>query len=227
MKLRWATDLERLAAAIKDPTRRRILQALFADRATRTVDEIAELAGVHRTVAFTHLELLTDLGLASKSRRRGRLGKPAGLYQASGRGLQIAIPPRQFAQLAQLLAEGLLTLDSAGATAARSAGRRFGESVAAGGEPRSVREALAPLEALGAAYEVEGDRVVARNCIFLEACTAAPPVVCGLHAGILEGLLQCGGPAKSAEPEGAMVGGGCSFRLVDAVSRPAEDQAGG
>ena len=65
-------DIDGLAAAIQDPTRRRILLALVHDGRPRTVDEMAEVAGVHRTVAFGHLERLVALGHLEKRQRRGR-----------------------------------------------------------------------------------------------------------------------------------------------------------
>ena len=205
-------ELDRLAIAIQDPTRRGILVALLRDREARTVDEVAARAGVHRTVAFGHLERLVDLGVLRKHKRRGRLGKPAALYAPLGTSLSMHYPPRQFTMLAGLLAAGLRTFDGRGVAAAREAGRRFGEEVgdrhAAG-----VTEALAPLAILGAEYSVDGDRVDASNCVFLEACAKSHDVVCELHAGILEGALHAAAIDVSVEPAAPAAKRSCAYTL--------------
>lgn len=207
-------DLDQLLAAVQNPTRRAILVALLADRRAHTVDDVALIVKVHRTVAFDHLERLADAGLLVKDRRRGRQGKPAALYRAAGSALTAAVPQRQFAQLARLLAEGLGTLRERGHTVARDAGRRYGESLgrrSAG----SVVDALAPLQALGGEYELGEGRIIARNCVFLEACRSGSDVVCGLQAGLIEGALRAGGISASVEPAGPIAEGGCSYLVME------------
>jgi predicted ArsR family transcriptional regulator len=210
-------DLDRLVAAMQDPTRRGILLLLLRDPESRTVDDVARLAGVHRTVAFSHLERLTDLGFLSKGKRRGRLGKPAALYSSTGRLLSLQYPARQFLTLARLLASVVGDLDHDGGRAAHTAGCRFGRTLAS---PRahSVDEALAPVQILGGQYSVMGDRVRADNCIFLEACREASATICGLHAGILEGALQGAGIVASVRPAGPVSPGACDYQLAPAGS---------
>ena len=89
-----AENVDALALALQDGTRRRILLALLHDGRARTVDEVAALAGVHRTVAFTHLERLVALDLLDKRPRRGRRGKPASLYAVRTPVLALSYPPR-------------------------------------------------------------------------------------------------------------------------------------
>jgi predicted ArsR family transcriptional regulator len=206
-------DLDQLLTAVQNPTRRAILVALLADRRAHTVDDIALLAGVHRTVAFGHLERLADAGLLVKDRRRGRQGKPAALYMAAGSALTAAVPQRQFAQLARLLAEGLGTLRERGQTVARDAGRRYGESLG-GSAVDSIADGLAPLQALGGEYELNEGRIVARNCIFLEACRTGSDLVCGLQAGLIEGVLRAGGISATVQPAGPVADGGCSYLVM-------------
>lgn len=206
------SQLDRLVAAAANSTRRAILLALLADRRAYTIDEAAEIAGVHRTIAFGHLERLADLGLLMRSRRRGRRGKPASLYSAAGSSLVASVPQRQFERLATLLAASLNGFAKPGRAAARLAGRTYGESFTAA-RATSVTSALGPLQALGGAYELEGERIVARNCIFREACSAAPALVCGLHAGIIEGVLHSAGFAADVEATGPMQLGGCGYHM--------------
>ncbi len=206
-------EIERLVTALHDPTRRRILLALLRDRTPRTVDELSHLAGVHRTVAFTHLERLTDLGYLEKSRRRGRLGKPASLYSVRAGVLSMSYPPRQFVTLTSILANGLISLGNQGSTVAKEAAVRFGEQLAVPGAS-SVAEALLPLRRFGADYGVDGDRILAGNCIFLEACTQAREMVCRVQAGILEGALRGAGISAAVEPQGPLPLHGCAYVLT-------------
>jgi len=214
--------LDRLVGAVHDPTRRGILLAFHEDPHPRTVDEVASLVGVHRSVAFDHLEQLVRLGLLEKTRRRGRVGKPAGLYHLGGGALEAHWPPRQHAMLAALLAQTLGDLGARGRRRARETGVRLGEHLAVPGS-HGVGEALRPLEDLGGVYSVAGDVVTARNCLFQEPCASACEVVCGLHGGIIEGLLRAAGipatvtPCPTDPP-------GCAYRLGGATA-PAPDQA--
>jgi predicted ArsR family transcriptional regulator len=205
--------IERLVTALQDPTRRLIFLSLVRDGEPRTIDDLAELVGVHRTVAFTHLERLADLGYLEKSQRRGRLGKPASLYSAKPGVLSFTYPARQYVALAGILAAGVHSVGDAAPGAAKAAGVRFGEDAARPGA-RSVVEALTPLDALGADYSVEGERILAGNCIFLEACDQAREVICSAQAGILEGALCAAGIEATVVPEGPLPTRGCAYRLT-------------
>ena len=177
---------------------------------------------MHRTVAFGHLERLTTLGFLATSQRRGLPGKPAKLYRLVAGPLELHHPARQFATLAGLLAEGLQGFGPDGVAAAREAGRRQGAALA-GAPPRTppatTDDALIPLMLLGGEYDVEGERVLARNCIFQEACARAPQVICQLHAGMIEGVLGAAGRPSQVIPcdhddEGGESPAACVYRLA-------------
>jgi predicted ArsR family transcriptional regulator len=195
-------DISDVVSALGDPTRRRILLGFYAYGRPRTVDEVAAEVGVHRTVAFGHLERLAGLGLLASEPRRGFRGKPAKLYRLVAGPLEVHHPPRRHTDLAALLAAALGGFGEAGETAARAAGAGFAA--------RLPGQRLERLEPLGADYELLDDRVVACNCIFKEACDRQRPVVCSLHAGILEGALD--GPR--VQPLGPDGNGGCAFLLL-------------
>jgi predicted ArsR family transcriptional regulator len=205
--------IERLVAALQDPTRRGILLSFYEDPSPRTVDDVAAAAGIHRTVAFVHLERLATLGFLGTAQRRGLPGKPANLYALTAGPLELHHPARQFAYLAALLAAGLQQLGQAGLDAARQAGRRQAATLCidAAGSPEA---ALRPLALLGGTYDVEGDRVLARNCIFREACATAPEVVCELHAGMIEGALAACTPSHRVEALGGSDQAACAYRLI-------------
>lgn len=187
---------------LADSTRRRILLGFDAGGEPLTVDEVAARVGVHRTVAFAHLERLVAAGYVASEPRRGHRGKPAKLYRPTAQTLQISYPPRRYTELACLLADALAGLGSAGTEAGRSAAVTFAKGLAGDG--------LLKLAVLGGDYRLlEDGRVHAANCIFREACAYRPALVCGVHAAMLQGALD----AADVRPLGPDARGGCTFEV--------------
>jgi predicted ArsR family transcriptional regulator len=208
------SDLDRAISALQDRTRRRILLDFYVHQPEWTVDDAAKAAGVHRTVAHAHLERLVALGYLVVGQRKGKSGKPANLYRLAGQQIDFSYPVRRFARLAGLLAEGLQTRGQEGIEAAREAGRRYGASLVntPADSPQSVLRELAPL---GADYVIaDDDQVLARNCIFRQACAVAGDVVCQLHAGLLEGAFQQAGLAVRTEALRNYAERGCAYRVL-------------
>src|SRR5690348_17253929 len=96
--------MERALGALRDFTRRDILLRFYSDPRARSVDDVARAAGIHRSVAFDHLERLVALGYLDVERRRGLPGKPAKLYHLSSGPVQISHPMRRYDVLAAALA---------------------------------------------------------------------------------------------------------------------------
>ncbi|HEY9289588.1 MAG TPA: helix-turn-helix domain-containing protein [Candidatus Dormibacteraeota bacterium] len=178
-------EIDRAIGALQDPTRRRILFDFYVHEKAWTVDEVAKAVGVHRTVAHGHLERLAALGYLQVDQRRGRSGKPAKLYRLAASRIEVSYPVRRFARLAALLAESIDSRGPQAIAAARSAGRNYGATLV---KPPAdtVGAVLEQLTPLGADYVTVDHEVLARNCIFREACSVASAVVCELHAGLLE-----------------------------------------
>jgi predicted ArsR family transcriptional regulator len=209
-----AIEIDRAISALQDRTRRRILLNFYVHQSEWTVDDAAQAAGVHRTVAHGHLERLVALGYLVVGQRRGKSGKPANLYRLAGQQIDFSFPVRRFARLAGLLAEGLQTRGLEGIETARLAGRRYGASLVSkpAKSPHSVLRELAPL---GADYVMaEDDRILARNCIFRQACVVAGDVVCELHAGLLEGAFQQAGLGMRIEAMRNYSELGCAYRVL-------------
>lgn len=205
-----ATDMERALGALRDFTRRDILLRFYADRKARSVDEVAEVAGVHRSVAFDHLERLVALGYLQSERRRGFPGKPAKIYRLTAGPVQISHPMRRYDVLAEALARSLQGLGENGSAIVRQAGRVLGSSLGRSGA-RSTQAALEPLLEMGADYEVSGNTIECTNCLFAEVCRRAP-VICGFHAGLLEGVLESSGLPARIETLGFREPNGCAYR---------------
>jgi predicted ArsR family transcriptional regulator len=206
-------DVDRAVSALQDPTRRRILLDFYVHRREWTVDEVARAVGIHRTVAHDHLERLTALGYLATGQRRGKFGKPAKLYRLAGQHIEFSYPPRRFARLAGLLGQALQGRGVEGVRAARQMGREYGASLIT--NPATSRQkVLRQLARLGADYVATNQQVLARNCIFREACALAQDVVCELHAGLLEGAFQQAGLRVRTEAFRDYPEYGCAYRLV-------------
>jgi predicted ArsR family transcriptional regulator len=206
-----STDMERALGALRDFTRRDILLRFYADHKARSVDEVAEAAGVHRSVAFDHLERLVALGYLESERRRGFPGKPAKIYRLTAGPVHISHPMRRYDLLAEGLARGLQGLGDGGTAIVRQSGRASGSKLGRPGA-RSTQAAIEPMIELGAEYEVAGSKIECSNCLFAEVCRRAP-VICGFHAGLLEGLLESSGLPVQVETLGFRDPDGCAFRL--------------
>jgi predicted ArsR family transcriptional regulator len=205
-------EIDRTVSALQDPTRRRILLDFYVHQPEWTAAEVAEAVGVHRTVAHAHLERLVALGYLISGQRRGAAGKPAKLYRLTERQIELSYPIRRFARLAALLAQALRG-SADGIGAAREAGRGYGASMVTEStdSPESVLRELVPL---GAEYVMSNGDVLARNCIFRQACEQAQDIVCELHAGILEGAFRRAGLDLGTEAYRNYEEKGCAYRVL-------------
>lgn len=195
-----ASDMERALGALRDFTRRDILLRFYSDPRPRSVEDVARSSGIHRSVAFDHLERLVALGYLEVERRRGLPGKPAKIYRLAAGPVQISHPIRRYDLLAETLAGAL---DVAAIT---QAGRIFGRGLARPGVT-SVLAALEPMTELGAEYDIERTgRIVCNNCLFAEVCRRVP-TICSFHAGVIEGLTGLTGGVRTLGFHGA----GCAY----------------
>ena len=209
---RVATDMERALGALRDFTRRDILLRFYADRKPRSVEQVSREAGVHRSVAFEHLERLVSLGYLESERRRGFPGKPAKIYRLTAGPVQISHPMRRYDVLAEALAKEFQRLGDGGAKAIWQAGRALGLTMARP-DARSVAAALEPVIEMGGEYEVgSAGAIDCGNCLFAEVCRRAP-VICSFHAGLLEGLLERTPAAGAVEALGHRDPDGCAYRV--------------
>ena len=210
-----APDMERALGALRDFTRRDILLRFYTDRKARSVDDVAKAAGVHRSVAFDHLERLVALGYLEVERRRGLPGKPAKIYRLTAGPLVISHPMRRYDVLAEALARAFArSHEDGGRRAIKEAGRAFGKGLARQGVT-AMPAALEPMIEMGADYEMaRGGGVVCTNCLFAEACRRVP-IICHFHAGVIEGLSGRDGSERSIASLGFRDPSGCAFEVRD------------
>ncbi|WP_409366084.1 helix-turn-helix transcriptional regulator [Mycolicibacterium elephantis] len=204
--------------------RLRVLEHVRAHAPVRTSDVAAGL-GLHSNTVREHLDALVDLGLVERATEPavGR-GRPAALYRPSP--ADPTLLARDYAGLATALAGHLARTSADPERDARAAGVEWGRELIEGSARSDGDQRKAVLDALtrlGFAPEDEGaERGVAlRRCPLLEAARRYPAVVCQVHLGIVEGLLQSidapTGPGLDlipfAEP------GACRLFLPDPVVR--------
>ena len=194
-------------AGLGDPIRR----ALYRHVAERGVpisrDEAAHAAGISRPLAAYHLDKLVDDGLleARYQRRSGRrgpgAGRPAKHYVRADRQIELSLPARDYAALAELLA-GAVEADRSGtATAALNrAAATLGADLGAEAATRAVPEGdpdqvlAAVRQALAArGYEPYDDpdgTIRLRNCPFDRIAAQHRQLVCGANHAMLQALTD-------------------------------------
>jgi len=216
--------MERALGALRDFTRRDILLRFYADRKARSVDDVSREAGVHRSVAFEHLERLVALGYLEVAHRRGLPGKPAKIYKLTGGPVQISHPARRYDVVAEALAHAFEGLGEVGSHAVRRAGRAYGNELSRPGA-KSAMAALEPLIEMGGDYNTRGGMLDCTNCLFAEVCRRAP-VICRFHAGIIEGILESSEMHIDVKALGFRDPYGCAYMLEDKEAiEPLEAQA--
>jgi len=194
-------------SGLGDPLRR----ALYRHVAERGVpvsrDDAALAVGISRPLAAYHLDKLVDDGLleARYQRRGGRqgpgAGRPAKHYVRAAGQIELSLPARDYAALAELLA-GAVEADPSGAAQAalnRAAGTLGAElgteaarHTAADGNPDEVLASLRQTLA-DRGYEPYDDpdgAIRLRNCPFDRIAAHHRQLVCGTNLALLQGLAD-------------------------------------
>jgi predicted ArsR family transcriptional regulator len=201
-------EIERLAAALGDPTRRRVFFMVREADDVVSKDEVADIVGIDRRLAGFHLDKLVDQGFltAEFKRRTGRsgpgAGRPAKHYRLAAEELGVSLPERHYDLLASLLLKA--AADESGA--ARQdildrIGYEFGFEVGlhevAEGRTRpgqdgvnAVEQVVRLLSRYGFAAQTSGDGMIrACACPFEELAFDDPERICGLDRAIWKGML--------------------------------------
>jgi predicted ArsR family transcriptional regulator len=193
-------------AALSDDLRRSLYE--FIRRAGRAVtrDEAAQSVGISRKLAAFHLDKLVDAGLLSARYAQPgglrRVGRAPKVYEPSSLDIQVSIPQREHAYLADILVDAVLaespteTAEQAAHRIATEHGRRLGQAERSAlrggrlGPERALTCAQQALERHG--FEPSRDTptlVRLRNCPFHPLAAKAPDLVCGINHAFLRGFL--------------------------------------
>jgi predicted ArsR family transcriptional regulator len=194
-------------AGLGDPLRRSLYRHVTERGVPVSREDAARAVGVSRPLAAYHLDKLIDDGLleARYQRRSGRrgpgAGRPAKHYVRADRQIELSLPARDYAALAELLA-GAVESDPSGTAqaalhrAASALGAELGAEAAKRIGPDSnpdqvlaaLRQALADR-----GYEPFDDAdgaIRLRNCPFDRIAARHRQLVCGANLAMLRGLID-------------------------------------
>jgi len=230
---------------LAQPTRARLFALLGEAGSPCSTAELAERLGLHRNGVRGHLERMQQAGLVERARQpRGR-GRPPDTWVLTASARRAGGRPERYRELGRWLVRGLAS-PRRGLRGIEETGREIGRELAAGRSlagdrgPASSRlpagdraaaksGAEDPVRALESALREMGFAPVVDepgpattgiclgNCPYRDAVHQNQAVVCGLHKGITDGLLDVIAPhAKLTgfvprDPEAA----GCTIEVRD------------
>lgn len=177
------------------------------------VGEIAERVGSHANTVRGHLARLLDEGLveAGSAPAEGR-GRPPVLYTAGPRpGARVD----EYRSLAGAFAADLVRSGSGSQVRARARGigRAWGESLAPPARSGRSERLDAALTDLGFGPERQGEVVRLTTCPLLDLAVANPDVICQVHLGLVDGLIDRGESEEEAELTPFAEPGACLLRV--------------
>lgn len=185
--------------SVPPDSRLRVLQAVRSASDPCDIQSVADVTGLHPNTVRFHLERLEGIGLVHRQiRRTGVPGRPPLLYEAA------AVPDagdehRDYGQLARVLTQHISDHHPQPRDASVEAGRSWGlKLVEDAPVARSTEEAIAlvneHLRQIGFLPEVADDQtnyvIFQRHCPFLEVAQTQQEVVCSVHRGLIQGLLE-------------------------------------
>jgi len=201
--------------------RQMIIDTLKSARDGLDTNQLAERLDLHPNTIRWHLGRLSDAGLvqATPTRRQGR-GRPSIVHRLTGDG--IARGRDEYRLLATMLTD-VVAADGAGETRAYEAGVRWGRHLQQT-EPGASLARL--LDQEGFAAEQQGDELEMRRCPFYALAESSPQVICTLHHGIIDGVLDEAGSGQTVERLEPFVEPGlCIARLRKRSRRSSTERA--
>jgi predicted ArsR family transcriptional regulator len=195
--------------ALGDETRYAMYEELARSTAALSANDLAERLGIHANTVRLHLERLREVGLVDvEAVHRGTVGRPQHLYFLSAGAPGLGFDPPAHALLAGLLA-ALAERVGADAEEATETGRIWGSETGRRTRSRSCLSALEgelarlgfepALETPGADAGPGAARIEFLHCPFRELAEAYPELVCNLHRGLCEGVVDAVGGGRVEE----------------------------
>lgn len=183
------------ADVLSQPTRARLFARLAGLGRVASTNELSDEVGLHRSGVRVHLERLRAAGLVVRERLPQKTGRPRYGWQIAPEALPVAEPPEAYRTLARWLARSIpprpVRLEEVERT-----GRELGREVLPSFGRSQTGQAMGrALTALGFAPQSERKGhggVVFRlgNCPYRDAVRENQAVVCALHRGLTEGMLE-------------------------------------
>jgi predicted ArsR family transcriptional regulator len=195
--------------ALGDNTRYAIYLELARSPHPLATADISAVLDLHPNTVRPHLERMRDVGLLQvQTDPRGGVGRPQHLYSLAPDSPSLGLEPASFPTMARML---LRLAAATGADAAdaldvgRDQGRLDGERMARRGCLGAVAAQLATMGFDPAVDLTDGDggpegevtaSVAFAHCPFREMAEQRPDLLCSLHRGLIEGVVdEVGGGA--------------------------------
>ena len=188
------TDATAVHRALADPRRAELVAAL--EEAVEALDagELGRRVGLHANTVRWHLGILEDARIVgSRPEHRKTPGRPRRVWERVHRAEHDH--PGEHRALARALVSLVAGRPDAAADA-EAAGRAWGGRAArrSGSPPTAEGGAVAELARVlgehGFEPLVDGLDVTMRRCPFADVARESPAVVCGIHRGLVEGMLE-------------------------------------
>jgi predicted ArsR family transcriptional regulator len=188
-------DLLAMLKALGDETRFSMYRELASSTRGCSAQELADSLGLHANTVRLHLDRLREAGLVDvEPVHRGTVGRPTHVYSLAPGAPGLGFDPPSYTLLAGLLA-ALAERVGADGEEATQIGRAWGAEAGKRTRSRSCVKALsAEMSRLGFDPTTETSGTDAdmafMHCPFRELAEAYPELVCNLHRGISEGIVQ-------------------------------------
>lgn len=218
---------------LAQPTRQRLFTLLGQMGRNAGTEELAARLGLHPNGVRVHLERLREAGLVERVRTRQARGRPRDMWSLDPRSLASIQPQRAYADLGRWLARAISSarnsLRAVEATG-REAGRAMAQDADAGSPEPTMHATLAAMGFAPARRSEPSGALTYElfNCPYRDAVRENQPVVCTLHRGITQGLLDVLAPETdlTAFVPRDPITAGCRIELsgglADEVLPPAE-----
>ncbi|WP_292700352.1 winged helix-turn-helix transcriptional regulator [Microbacterium sp. 69-10] len=195
------------------PTRERILLEIEANGPATTA-EVVSATSLHENTVREHLERLRQDGRLRRIRARAQgRGRPGWRWEALRPDV---VNP--YAGLALALADSLAHASADSVAHARSAGVRWGSTIAAERtdaeeQPRALVMDLMREQGFDPEDSSRDDAIILRRCPLLAAAARRTDVVCAVHEGMVTGIVRSRDAGADAELLPLRPEGGCLLHL--------------
>jgi predicted ArsR family transcriptional regulator len=195
-----------LFKALADGSRYSIYLEVARSSVPLSTTEVAERLGLHPNTVRPHLERMREVGLLVMSTEsHGSVGRPQHRWSVPPQAPSLGLEPPGLRLLARLLAEAAalgspgpdeLCEIGRGQARERAEASRAGRSGRGSGlRPACVQAIIDELADLGFDPVVDSEDgatlgIAFTRCPFRELATAYPDLVCQLHRGLTEGIVE-------------------------------------
>lgn len=175
-------------------TRARLFAALLELQSPATTADLAARLNMHPNGVRRHLERLHHERLVDRGRMHGGRGRPCDVWSvAPDAQASLDRPRNAYVDLARWLARAMPSRPGP-AHELEEAGRRIGRDLAPAQPGAAISDFVAVFRRLGfdpsIARHGDGATCVLGRCPYTESVRENPQIICMLHRGITEGLLD-------------------------------------